>query len=58
MLDVIIGNMVISNYEVMDLMKKSKVSHEYRIKILDRKTFLFKQNYDTILLSTIAECIL
>lgn len=65
MLGAIIGDVAGSTYEVdevLALKNKSKVSYEDRIKILDRKTTLFKQNSsctdDTILTSAIAECIL
>lgn len=65
MLGAIIGDVAGSTYEVdevLALKNKSKVSYEDRIKILDKKIPLFKDNSsctdDTILTSAIAECIL
>ncbi len=65
MLGAIIGDVAGSTYEVdevLALKNKSKVSYEDRIKILDKKIPLFKDNSsctdDTILTSAIAETIL
>lgn len=65
MLGAIIGDVAGSTYEVdevLALKNKSKVSYKDRIKILDKKTPLFKDNSsctdDTILTSAIAETIL
>lgn len=65
MLGAIIGDIAGSTYEVDEITekkKKSKVSYEKRIEILDKKVPLFKEGSlctdDTILTCAIADCIL